>query len=262
MTKSEHYIPFNELPVMGRAIRRFDRSVGEKGVQETVANLIKRTGNNIEVVGRTERVEEILKNQAVLVVGNHPYDIEPIPLLATLPNREDIFMLGSSDFLTVGSNSTGHLIPIYISDQARDEGVKISARLGKWFRFGQRYQWKEAHKRNLESIRQAGERLSEGNLVIIFPQGAKGDKEWSSGIGHLVKGLETGNDIFYEKVHISGTSNFDALRLIPGLRRALPVIRVIYSEPQNISNIVGQENNPKRIRDLLEDNYKSWLYSI
>lgn len=259
----EGYIKFGELPVLGRFIRGFDIAVGDKGLQLAMMGLIESTGSRLEICGRKGEVKRILSNESVLVVANHPYDAEVIPLLAALPLRKDVYVVGTSDFVGMGSNVSNHLIPVYINRHVESENQRLSVRLGRRFKFGPRPVSEEAQRMNKQAIKDAGQRIREGGMVVLFPEGLRGKGgKWFPGIGWLLNEVRGENEAYFVRVFVQGTSNLDPLRLIPGFGKLFPVLRVTFSKPQRIVSILDEEMDPKRFTKKLQGDYQRWSKSL
>ena len=255
----EKYKPLNEIPVFGGLIKNFDKIVGDKGLQGAMAELVERTGSKLEVRGK-EKVEEVLAKKPVLVVANHPYDAEMIPLIASLPPREDIHIIGGSDFVGIGPNLKKHLIPVYVAGHIQTERQKLSTRMIGRFQFGPRPSPEKARSLNREAINNASQKIREGGMVILFPAGLRGKQaKWFSGIGHLLGKLGEDSNAHIVNAYVKGTSNLDPLRLAPGIRRFLPSLKVTFANSQNIGNLIKKENSPGKLTRLLQDDYNQWV---
>ncbi len=88
------------LPVMGPLMKKLDQSVGEIGLVQTFRKIMENTGKDKFIVkGKTEEIKEILTTKPVVVFGNHSFYLEIFAGLAALEPREDIHILGISNFL-------------------------------------------------------------------------------------------------------------------------------------------------------------------
>lgn len=94
----------------------------------------------------------------------------------------------------------------------------------------------------------------------MFPGRRAVDNRWFSGIGYLLKGAKTDKKIYVVMAYIQGTSDLDYLRIIPGLSKFLPEIKVTFNYPQEVNDIL--DKNPKEITSILEEEYNDWIKLI
>jgi 1-acyl-sn-glycerol-3-phosphate acyltransferase len=84
-----------DIPVVGRIVTKFDSMVGVYGLQGAMRELVRRTGSRLERGSQDSSTMEILQTKPVLLICNHPHDIETFALGAALPDRDDLFFIGS-----------------------------------------------------------------------------------------------------------------------------------------------------------------------
>ena len=89
-TKSQLF----SLPVIGGYIKRFTGNIRDFGFQEGIRKEINRSGTKIEIYGKDKNLDNILSKSPILIVANHPFEIETLAVNACLPNRKkfQIFM--------------------------------------------------------------------------------------------------------------------------------------------------------------------------
>ena len=241
MTEAEHKT-IRDIPVVGRMVSKFDSMIGTHGLQGAMRELVRRSGGKLETSGLDPSVEDILRTKPVLLICNHPHDIETFALGAALPDREGLFFIGSHNLQGIGDNLAAHIIPVYIGKHEKGEGkqFKLSVRVGRRFKLGPDMSEEEAHQRNEQSIITAAEKIAQGHLVVIYPEGPKGKEgKWMDGIGYLLYHLCNTPDAQIVFAHVSGTSDKDILRLIPGASRFFPTVKVNFSTPMPARKIVG-----------------------
>jgi len=256
------FIKINQLPIIGCVFRKYDLMIGEMGLQRASAEVIRRTGSRLEIVGMEDETKNILETKPVLMVCNHPHDAESLMLLGTIPERNDTYIIASHNQMGIGGNITEHIIPVYIGKQQHGD-VKLSVRIARRFNVGPQFSEVESHQKNIQSIERASSLIREGHEVIIFPEGARGKEgKWLKGIGYLVKNIGELDNCYYVKVHIEGTSDLDILRLIPKVSKILNKGKIYFSKPRKITDIIVGETDPKQIAEKLEQEYKEWIIKL
>lgn len=259
----EGWTPLDTTPVVGKHIRKFDETVGQDGLQKAMKDLMNLAEAKLEVRGKDQKTTEILRNKPVLLIANHPFDAEFMPLFASLPSREDMYVVGTLTFMGVGPNFREHLIPVYTGHLAETEHNKLSVRFGRKLPHNPKLGYKEAKKMNTQAIDTAIERINEGGMVTIFPEGLRGKGgKWFSGVGKILKGLEDNSDAYLVNTHIQGTSNLDFMRIVPGVRRLLPPLVVNYSKPRQIDDVVAQDISAHKLTRDLQSEYNTWSKNL
>ncbi len=261
---SESYTPYRELPIVGKYFQELDHAVGEKGLQTAMMDLIKQTHSKLEVNGLDEETRQVLAQKPALLIANHPYDAEGIPLIASLPQRNDIYIIGTSAFQGVGTNVVEHLIPVYTTDHAK-ASPKLSVKLGQRlnFRITPELSSEEAKAINKQVVGTAVRKLKEGALVVLFPGGIKGkEAKWFSGLGKIVNLLGSEGHVSLVKAYVEGCSNFDPLRFVPGIRHILPKLKVTFAKPQAFSEISTEQLSSRKLTNSLQQEYEAWVKSL
>ena len=266
---SKDHTPYRDMRIVGGAVRRLDEYLKDHTLPEAVRLLCRLTRNVPEVFGMTEETERILREESVLLVGNHDFVTEQFPIIASLPPRDTISMMGERSFLGIGPNFANYLLPIYFDPQtiARSQKETIrrtQARERRGIRFAPSMSWREGHLINKRSMAEAVKRLDEGELVIILPQGVLGTTEWLAGVGRVIKGLKPDSLTYYVKVYVKGATKKDWCRIIPGANLVFPRYKVTYSEPQVIDQVLEQRRlqRPMTITSQLRKDYLAWVESI
>lgn len=250
------------FPIIKPFVKAINQDVGKFGLQGAMSNAVTRSGTNLIVKGLTTEVRDILKNKATVVVSNHPHEVDIVALFAALPKREDVSLIISSRFMNLAPKTHKYLIPVYIEHHTdKSQSDQLIETFFKKFHPVKTYSPEEEHKKNIESIKKASEKVSKGGLVVIFPSPSKitGNK-WYTGVGYLLKGTHRKKPTYVVKAHIEGTSNMDYLRLLPYAARVLTPIHVTFDQPMEVSRLLKQD--PKEITSHLEKKYNSWSKSL
>ncbi|MBL7150867.1 1-acyl-sn-glycerol-3-phosphate acyltransferase [Candidatus Microgenomates bacterium] len=252
-------VPIAELPIVGKVFRELDLAIGEKGLPIASRDFILEHDSKLEVAGRTKEVERILRSEPVLVIANHGHEAETVALYAALLQRDDIYTVGVAAFQGIGPNFSKHLIPVYVRPSSVDPSeMKLSSRIGRALSLGTDMP-ENAHELNKASIARAAQIISGGGLVVMFPSGARKKNIWSPGVGHLIIGINKDCGAYIVKAHIKGTSNLDFLRLVPGLKKLMPPLRVTFAEPRSVTDYLKEKVDPKELVFQLQDEYTEWL---
>lgn len=260
MKDKNRYNLLGKIPIFGKLFWDFDKSAGEKGIHNAVADIIKRTKTKIVVHGLTKETIDTLKNKPVILVANHPYDFELILLIAALPKRDNIFTIVSSDLMGSGPNTSSYFIPMFIHKYFNEGRHKLSVRFSKLFHLGPRFSPLIEHKKNIENLEHAESIVKDKGLVIIFPEGIlKTGSPWFLGIGYLLTSVYKKSNGFYARAYIKGTSYFDILRLIPIIRGFFPPVNVYFDSPRDLSIVLKNNDDPKKITKNLQDEYNEWV---
>lgn len=253
----ENYTFLNKIPILGGILRNFDKTVEEKGFQPAMVDFLEKHECKLTINGRSGKTDNVLNNHPLVITANHPFDFDMGPLIAALPARDDISIIIASEFMGIGPNTDKHFIPVFINRYLNKFHIY------KIFHIGPVLVNEQEHKRNIESIQNAALRVKNGGIVIIFPCGVrKSEINWFPGIGYLLKDIGKTTKAYYLKAYIKGTSNLDLLRLIPGIRRLLPSLKVSFSESEEISSILEKSDNPENITKDLQKNYIEWVETL
>ncbi|OGH12810.1 MAG: hypothetical protein A2776_01295 [Candidatus Levybacteria bacterium RIFCSPHIGHO2_01_FULL_40_10] len=246
------------LPIIKPFIKTINSDVKKFGLQKAMMNTVIRSGTNLIVKGKSSKVEHVLKNEAVVLVANHPHEVDIIALFAALSPREDTSLIISFRFMNLVPHADPYLIPVYTEHHAIKAGEeKLKRKFFRKLHNVPTFSPEEEHKKNIESIKFASEKVERGEMVVIFPNPSKDQRRsWYSGVGHMLHGVNRRKKVYVVKAYIEGTSNFDYLRLFPHAAKLLTPIKVTFSQPQNVETIL--KNDPKEITRILEDDYRKW----
>lgn len=242
-------------------INRIDRDTHVFGLQHAMRNLVKSTSSRLVTRGLNDVLVNILKNESAVIVANHPYEAETIALVASLPTRKDMYIIINNMFMGICPNADRYLIPVYIKHhRPHPRKIPIVGRLMDIISPTPDLSPEEERQKNIESIKNASKKITEGGLVIIFPGRRSPDGHWFHGVGYMTKGVGVKKNGYLVKVYITGTSNWDILRFIPGIGEFLPVIRVTFADAIKFKDIYN--DNAKKITFKLEEDYNDWVDSL
>lgn len=240
-------------------ISRLDKSVAKYGLVEAIKKLVSDYGIKVIVKSNAE-VDKTLTSGSGVLVANHPAEFDVLAILSAIKNRKDVFLIINSHFMKLISNLDQYLIPVYVYDKPKADfwGV-LTTKIFNTFHKIEKLSAEEGHKKNVESIKLAVEKINNGGLVIIFPDGGA-KKDWFNGVGHLIHGVENKENSFVLRAHIKGTSGWDWLRLLPIMNKFLPKFRVNFAKPLKMDLI--QQEDQKKTTKFLEEKYWGWLGSL
>lgn len=246
-----------DLPLVGSLINQINQDLEKQSFQAAMRNAVARSGSKLNILGINKKLEDILKNKPTVIVANHPNDAEVMALIASMPDREDAFLVVNQRMIGVAPNIDKFLIPVYIDHH---NNQKNHSKFLSFFL--RRYNPKipltpqQEHQKNIESIAIAAKKVADGGLVIIFPGGRSVDGSWFNGVGFLLEQARE-MDINIVCVNIEGTSMFDYLRIIPKTGFILPEVTITFAPPIKLKDV--WDNNPKKITQNLELRYNSWV---
>ncbi|MFA5827746.1 MAG: hypothetical protein WC841_00085 [Candidatus Shapirobacteria bacterium] len=251
------------LPLVGKIVRDFNEKSLKLGYQGIMREILTATGTKLKVFNKNRRLKSILKSEPVIVVSNHPAMTDVVVLTAAQEPREDSFLIISSNFLGMLSNIDNHLIPVHINYRLLDNRDKLNNLLLRIFRkihSSESLPKEVSHLKNIESINKAASIVKNGGMVSMFPGGGGKKGKWFSGIGYLIKSAMTNRKTKIIMAHLSGTSEWDYFRLIPGVSMIMPQCRVTFSEGESILNYSDME--PKEIVERIKNKYLVWEQSL
>lgn len=242
--------------ILNHFINKLDKEIGINGLQSAMMKVIKISGAKFEILNRNKKILNILRNKPVVVIANHPAEFEVIAMLASLVNRKDLYLIANSTFSHIGVNLDKHLIPVHISHHLATYTSR-NLRIKFLKKFTHILPYKEAHQKNIASIKDAISKVNNSGMVVIFP-GDQNDR-WLSGVGHLLKGITNKNTQII-RTFIKGTTNWDYFRIIPFFSKLLPKIEVFFAPPLSINSI--PQISAREIVSKLEKGYLAWTENL
>jgi 1-acyl-sn-glycerol-3-phosphate acyltransferase len=248
----------SQMVVAGKIIGGFDKEVGEIGMMATVKKMLARTKSKLEITFDGEETKQVLKNGPVIVTVNHPHQSDVMIIMAALPDRNDWGMIVQSTLLGLGKEIDKKMIPVFVDHQKDSLSFWKKS---KYIFFAKLHTHKplsreEGKEMNRRGLIGASSRLDKNELVIIFPTGGSKDGRWFSGVGHMIKGSKNPG-LKIVMANIEGSSSWDYFRLIPGVSRLLPTIKVRFSLPIEVNEY--RKMKAKEIALKLETKYEEWL---
>ncbi len=254
---------FDQLFFFGYFFKKFDRRVGELGLQPAMLELIKKTRAKFKVGFANVKTKRILEKKPVLLVVNHPFEVEVVALTAALPPRKNTFLIMTREFLSVGENFSQHIIPVYLKKKVYQETKKLLGRLLKVLKISYGFSDRVAHKKNIASIKLAAVKIKKGNLVVLFPEGLRGKKKvWYPGVGYLLNYLSKNSPAFYVKAYIQGSSPWCILRRVIKVGWLFPKIQVTFAKAVPIRKILAKKLDSKKLTAYLKKDYLQWQKTL
>ncbi|MCX6726670.1 MAG: 1-acyl-sn-glycerol-3-phosphate acyltransferase [Candidatus Shapirobacteria bacterium] len=242
--------------LVGWVLKKIDKDVKTGGMIETMHRL---TDSMVKlVVKNREKVKLTLKNEPVILISNHPSQVEVLILLGLLEKRDDAYLIADHSFLEILPSVDKHIIPVYINHRL-DGKQKDSWKFNLLTRFHQSESFcrEIAHKKNIASINLATDKVNNGGLVMIFPAAGELGGKFLSGLGYMIKNLKNPKKVKIVMVHVRGTSTWDYLRLIPIVRNFLPKVYITFAEPIPAGQFLAPE--AKAISENVEKRYYEWV---
>ena len=210
-------------PLIGKFLKELESDTKKSGLQAASLKAVKRTGTRLKKFGNAP------ETGPTLVVANHPHDAEVLALLASLPDRPDIFIVINHIYMKASETLSKHFIPVYLTHHVHEgRPVTLSGRIVDFLLKPEKLTPDQEHELNIKSIDKAAELINKGGMVVLFPEKRYGERRWQPGLGHLLKKVDGKTKLVF--AHISGTSRKDYLRLIPGAAKMLPEIKVAFHQ--------------------------------
>lgn len=240
-----------------RILRPVNHSLKIHGISRTFKRILKKLSRDF-IIDLPSDTKKTLKKDKVLVICNHPSQVDVLLLLAALPHRSDIYLVIMHRLLSILPAIDKHLIPVYISHRINDfSKPDWKFNLLRKIHFSPEYTKEIAHQKNIKNIALATKRLDQGHLLCLFPAGgSENGKDFLPGVGFVINNLKDAKNTKLVMAHVGGTSTWDYLRLIPFISRFLPRFRINFSGVFSASDF--SLNNPKMTAKNLQDHYENW----
>lgn len=249
-------IQVSRLPVFNRMVKSFDQSAEKIGLHETAANFLAKLRCRVNISYESPETVEILRGKPTIIITTHNKGkTEGFPLVASLPPRDDLYILGSAGYMTWGETLRKSILPLYISNKSTPG---LMAKILTKTEFENRIpSQKETYSKNASSVKEAAKKISEGHQVIISPEGNRLKEKpregiWYNGLGHLINQLPIDSNAYIVMARIGNPR-------LQISKKSLFEIDVNFSEPIKVSDLLSQlgpgNRSPKKITRALERKY-------
>ncbi len=237
------------IPPFRGIVREINHRVAEGGVSDASRFLLDKAHVRVNLKWDDQRrTEEILQTQPAIIVGNHPYMIEPLFIAYALPSREDLYAIARDGIGEVfGGLTRDHFLPV----RRGRKREKPQAR-------------ERRRKANADSITKGVQLLKEGHAVLILPDGGSSE-QWRPGVARLAVNIP---EAYFIMTDVQGTKRGDLGRLITGIfRRETSLERTIrISAPIKISDIpipaevfeLPENERIEKITYCMQQYYRIW----
>lgn len=255
-----------DLPFLNLLGDRIENLITHLGIQKAAQEMFNFSHSQVKVEGLTPELKKILKDESGLIISNHPYDIEPIAVVAKLPPRQNFSIIATHTICGLSKKFTEYIIPVFNVDQnLSSEKSNRLIKIPNFMKDGfcPKITDLAKTKHNLNSIKEAANRIKQNGLVFLAPEGSKGKEgKWFPGIGHLLKEIGSDTNAYFIQTFVRGTSDFDMARILPVVGRFMPKIEVFFGKPLLIKSLLTQNLSATLIAEKLESDYKNWVKSI
>ena len=149
--------------VIKSLISTLDTNVRKYGYQKGILKSFHHYKTPIITKSLTKQTIHVLKNKAVVIVANHPHELDPSALVASLPSRQDSYLIINSRFMGVCKSIDKYLIPVYV--RHHNYHLNESTLIGKLidiFYPTPTYSHELEHRKNIKSISLARQKLKQG----------------------------------------------------------------------------------------------------
>ena len=241
-----------------RILQPLNSEIKNKGLSPVLKSVVDQKSREF-IINLPNKTKEVLKNESVLLICNHPAQADVLLLLAAIPHRPKTFLIIMHGLMSVLPAVNKHLIPVYISHRVSSESPhNWKQKIFEKIHFSPEYSQNIAHKKNIKSISLATQKINEGSLVAMFPAGgSKNGRDFLPGVGHVVKNLKYPQKTNIVMAHVSGTSTFDFLRILPFFKFILPRFKIEFSQSFNANSFVNGDSG-RQIALNLQSVYDNW----
>lgn len=256
---------FQKVPIYGPVIRRADSLAREATMGEALRYGVDALKWRAVIDCPPESIS-VLESQPCLIVVNHPAQIEPLLVAWAVSQWRlsgDVYLIGDADLSKTGADLSRLFIPIF-GTSTRSTRRLTSLRKRVQAALFHTEDETVFDRRNMASLTQTVDILGQGGAVVITPLRdlKEGDPHWNPGVGWIAKqALKKGMAPYVVMADVSGTSPLDFLRFLPGANIVLSNLKVEFSLPTPMAEIVGSENrsrNASTTQDL-QDYYEAWM---
>ncbi len=238
-------------------LRPINRDLKHHYLSSTLRAIVEKVSRNF-TINLSSKTQEALKNDPVLLICNHPAQADVLLLLAALPPRPKTYLVVMHGLWSILPAINKYLIPVYINHRVEDyRHPDWKLKLFKKFHYIPEYSKEVAHQKNIKSISLATTKIDEGSLVGIFPTGgSENGRDFLPGVGYIVKNLKYPQKTKIIMAHVSGTSSWDFIRILPFIGKIMPKFKIEFSDPLSADNFSG--DNGRFISLKLQNVYDRW----
>ena len=246
------------VPFVSKMFRIVDHNVGRHGFVKGMKKSFAEISEPVEVT-MTPLTRNVLKKDKVLVLANHPF-VDGLAIIPALPERKNVKIVATIEFMNCAPNMNEHLLFV---DTRHHKKVQSDGRLFHaiiaFLNPIPKQSYKDAHKKNIETISQAAHHVNNGGLVALIPSSNSKDGSWHKGVGHLLHAIEA-EKTYIVNAHVTGSLVSELLRSLPFLSFFIPRSRVIFQDPIPLSEIY--ESDPYLNLRNAENRYVQWEKSL
>jgi len=243
------------IPQVRRLLKAMDREVAKKGPGAGFSYLF--SERNARIKSRWDSDEDKTKqiladpSKPVILVSNHPHQLEPLIFLAELPQRKNTSVIGMSELKKIlGPQMQKQYIPVYRNPPLEPEEHKAKRRA-----------------KNIESINEATRRLRDNEAVLIAPAGGERTGKWQRGVSLLVEEALQLDEAYIVMGYVPNSKAREIGRLF---MKKWPLKRTVYiSDAINVHDLpIPQVVKAMPYRDkekmaefskALQENYEAWV---
>jgi 1-acyl-sn-glycerol-3-phosphate acyltransferase len=192
-----------------RTTANYDQNIRTKGFAKATKHYLQDLNINIQTITPNTT------NTPILIFANHPTGLDPYLIVSAL-DRNDVYVVADIYQKNKGHNIGNHVIPIIYTQSRKNianRGI-LNAIGFIVMRIFTGYEAEDKVKQhNRKAIEKAAQLLTEGNVVIIFPDGGSNNTAyWYTGIGEIIKYLSNKN--IEVKLLAAQINNISTLKLI------------------------------------------------
>lgn len=257
-------VPHNNYRTERRAlVKRYGMPLG-------ILKSIEAFNGKIERVIDSPGTQEVLNKDPVLLIMTHNYGYEVVSAIGGLPENS-----GVKEFREVKLVSEAPLKPNWLSkyilplyNVSKEEPQGLARKINRKINPPMEIDQVKAVGLNAATLRDAGERIGKGELILICPEGTREkDGRWQNGVAAVLKIAKRtlskeNREGYVVMTSVEGFSikNFIIDKISNYFPKLSPFrnIKVRYSEPVPISTISTDVSGDEIVKNL-EDRYNDWL---
>ncbi len=251
------------MPLVGPEIARWGEDIQKLGVQRAMLNLLSRFNTKVNIC-YSDNTRQVLESGAGVVAVNHPFYIEPVVLMAAMPDRSDFYLIGNTLWRNLSEGFDRQLIPVYVRHHMFTNNDRFIRSLVERLHYYPDLSPGQEDRLNLRSLKDAAGKVEQGGMVGIFPlAGRRGQDEnardWFPGIGILMHQVKDRSSKYLVNAYISGPAANDWLRALPYVGKFMADYKVEFSEATPLSEVVL--GDVRATTQQAQRGYEGWLRS-